>query len=507
MRVPLGKTTRMVLIPLALLVLAATSGTIPPAARATSDAPPSPPSQSSSPGATVLRHRRGDPSKTLAAAPQVFVAVPPQISADDLKHWCWILGQAELAQDGVTAAFDAYVQRNDALRTGSLPGIFAGAIAAASPPGNWSAEQARDAARSIEKARIKFLADEAVGDRELFDELARLSGGSIDPEELAALRVRDVARLYPDTLAAARADVGRMIHSMASAAAISEDSAKLAVLILRGALSAEAAACAKHVRTTSELLADGCLPELLQGVASSGRQVAAPELEGAQTRSRNAHRNFAASSERLAKQNLSAIDDIAAGLTEQDATTVRRRFGAEVYGILADPPLQSDALIALIARIPDAAARADVEAAAREWIASNQLRQREARAIFDEYKLRQIESSRQDRDRWTRTASRISDLHAESERALLPIAAAIVAALDAGTAKAVQSQLDSLTSAGRDRSSKQVDSIDPAFASTRIDPTREGIRVGKPVDIKAAQQDRREAPSPGTEGPPSGGTP
>jgi hypothetical protein len=261
MRVPLGKTTRMVLIPLALLVLAATSGTIPPAARATSDAPPSPPSQPSSPGATVLRHRRGDPSKTLAAAPQVFVAVPPQISADDLKHWCWILGQAELAQDGVTAAFDAYVQRNDALRTGSLPGIFAGAIAAASPPGNWSAEQARDAVRSIEKARIKFLADEAVGDRKLFDELARLSGGSIDPEELAALRVRDVARLYPDTLAAARADVGRMIHSMASAAAISEDSAKLAALILRGALSAEAAVCAQHVRTTSELIADGCLPE------------------------------------------------------------------------------------------------------------------------------------------------------------------------------------------------------------------------------------------------------
>ncbi len=456
---------------------------------------------------TVRRHRRGDPSRTLASAPQLVVAIPPQISTEDLKYWFWVLGVANLDEGGLTTAFDDYRQRNDSLRSEALPGIFASAIAAASPPENWSSEQAKNAARAIEKSRNKFLADEATADRALFEELARLSRGAIDPAELAALRNRDVSRLYPETLVAARIDVGRMVRSLASSAAISAESGRVAALILRGGLQAAVATNTHQVRVTSEVIADGCLLELLHGMTSSGGQVAAAEFEGAKTRNRRAIRDFAESSEQLARQSRALVDDIAAGLTEADATTVRRRFESEVYGDLATPPIDGDAIVELIGAIPDETARSGAEAIARDWLASNARRQQEACRALDTYRAQRLSSPRRDRAVWALTANRIADLHSESERALLPITAFIVSAMNADGLDSTQSKVDSLISAGRRRSEQQLDSIDPHFSRTRIDPTREGIRVGKPVDIKATQQDRREAPSPGTQGPPSGGTP
>lgn len=459
-----------------------------------SSSPTATPARTPAHDETVLRHRRGDPSKALAAAPQLVVAIPPQISMDDVRLWHWILGEAKLNDEGIAAAFEAYQQQNDALRSEALPAIFAGAIAAASPPEGWSADQAKDAARAIGKAWNKLLADEAVGDRALFEELARLSGGSIDPQELAALRNRDVARLYPDTLAAARADVGRMMRSLAASKAISEDSARIAAQIVRSGLLAGAAASTNQARATSELIAVGCLPELLQSVASSGKAVGAAELEGARARSRSALRNFAESSERMALQNRAAIDDIVAGVAEPDAKVVRRRFERDVYGALADPPLDGNSVLDLIPLVPDAGARPGIESLVQDWTASTERRQRDACEAYDAYQLRRIASPRRDRELWDRTASRIAELHAESERALLPIAALIIAAMPIEDGKNAQSKIDALIAGGRSTSEKQVDSIDPAFSRDRIDPKGAGFRAGKPVDIKATHPPAGTAP-------------
>jgi hypothetical protein len=213
----------------------------------------------------------------------------------------------------------------------------------------------------------------------------------------------------------------------------------------------------------------------------------------------------------MARQNRAAVDDIAAGVAEPDAKVVRRRFVADVHGTLADPPLDGNAVLDMIPLIPDAATRAGTGALAREWLASNERLQRDACQAYDEYQLRRIASPRRDPELWSRTASRIAELHAESERALLPIAAFMIAAMPLEQGKIAQSKVDALISAGRSRSERQVDSIDPHFSSIRIDPTSEGIRIGKQVDIKdtqqSRQQDRREDPTPRIQQPPAGKAP
>ncbi len=80
---------------------------------------------------------------------------------------------------------------------------------------------------------------------------------------------------------------------------------------------------------------------------------------------------------------------------------------------------------------------------------------------------------------------------------MLPIAAFIVAAMGADAGMVAKSQLDDLVSAGQHRSDQQVDSIDAYFSRTRIEPTREGIRVGNPLDIKAMQQNPQGVPAGG----------
>lgn len=436
----------------------------------TLDAQSSKSHSTSAPSETTVRYRRGDPDRALASIPQAVVALPVQIKRRDITYWCWLLGHPELDRALSDADFEKFQSRDDALRATRFPRIFEAAIEIASPSPGHTVELTRTLGQNLARLRTGFLQEEPSCESGLFETIIRSGEVEIELQQLVDLRRLDSAACYPETLAAARLDVGRLIHELATSGKIGESASLVATQVVRDSLPLLATIRALEVRSVSDLIAAGQAPGLLQRLASTGAPVPRSMIVEAELRYRISCRKHAAICGRIAEANAAIIDDIAAATDGTNADVIRSQYLDLAYGPIAIPPLNINPLLDTLSLVEDADTRNAITAIARDWLLADQLRLRDAQRVFDAYQRRILADPKRDANAWRRAADRFAELHAESQRTLLPINMATISALPLESASTAQVVLDGVIANGLAKLDVQINHLDPAFSRKEVEP-------------------------------------
>lgn len=450
----------------------------------------------------TARYRRGDPWGEQATRPQVVVALPPQVTGEDVRYWLWVTGQSD---DIVVAAADALVEtqtRNDALRARRLPEIFELAIAAGQPLPGLSTTRANSLAQSLRTLRTAFLRDDLASLSGLFLALSEATGGAVDAREWEALRQIDVGPLYPDSPSASRMDWGRTLFRLARSGAIAPASAETVATILRDAAPGMAAAQSQLARATSDLIAATVRFELLATARSQGGDVAEQDVDDALRTMRSAKRRFAVLANRDAEVNESLAETMADVLSDPDGAVILRNFGSLAYGALAAPALEASWVQPLAEALPVEEDRRRLLLLLAEWTESNAVRFGEARRIAKVFRRAQLEGVENDSRLWRRTADRLSALHTESERTLSPITSLVIAATPAASVGSVIGEVEYRMAQGSATFLEQLEDLS-GRSTEELGQSAADRPSAEPVTPENAERIRRLTADPSTR--PSGG--
>lgn len=400
-------------------------------------------------------YRRGDPWGEQAALPQVVVALPPQVTRDDVIYWLWLTGYSDVSESTVANALRGAQARNDAMRATRFPAIFSSAIQAAAPPERMSLTEATALARSIAEQRNRIMREDTASLSELFDALSAATDGAVEPSEWAALRQIDLGPLFPDSLPAARMDWGRTLFRLISARHKGPLSAAVAQL-LRDAVPALAMSQTQLVRATSNLIAAEVRWELTAAVHNRGGDAGATDVEEAHRALRSAQRRFAALAVSDAEANEVTAESVAAVMGDVEGERILQAFRALAYGSLATPALDGNWLRPLILGIADEEIRRHLEALLQEWEQASEDRKSEVHQVIRAYRRARLSHAVDGPRLWERTAQRLSHLHGTAESTLLALTSIIVSHTPPDRTGAVIAEVDRQIGKARARLADQL---------------------------------------------------
>ena len=441
-------------------------------------APLSVPPASSVSEETLMRLRIGMSS---SKGRQLQVAMPAQLTLDDLDYWAWLLALDAETEHCLRSGWGTYCAADDIVRAERFIPIFELAGEVSRPPQDLDERSAKELARKIASQRARAIAAMRAQEHASFERiLTECEHGATEPAvndppeltedqavllaDLDSLRLQDLDRRVSDTSLAARVDLGRLVHSLGSGSIAAESKEIARVILLEAQPTLTELRRAHATAFNKRIQAGSILMLVVVNLMPAGAVISPSDAKGYERDRLSTRRQVASAARRITEANDAILESVCVSIPADDAKRLRRAYLDLACGVFAANPWDiADSAHAMLAELQgeDAVLLAEL---IEQYAEQSNATQHEIQRIADRYSQFTLEQSRPDREKWQGASKQIALHHAAQRAHLEPLLGAFFQGLPTERVAAWEPSVAAFRRDALTRADAQLEAIEPSFA-------------------------------------------